>query len=436
MNYRLIEAQKQLKDSLELLKTIFGPDLLGVYLYGSSLVGGLQRYSDIDLLVVINRKTTSKEKAVLIDNFLQISGIYMKSSKLPLEVTLVEKAAINPWCYPPHVDFQYGEWLRTAFEEGTIEPCQTNEMPDLALIVTQVLLKSQTLWGSDPEQLLSRVPYHDFINAMLHDLDRLFAEIESDTRNVLLTFARIWSTLETSEIRPKPAAADWAINHLAKNYQPVMKRAKSICIGEEDEHWDDIEKLVKPCADFMMGKIRTQAALIDYDDQSNAIKLAVEPLIIVRSYEEQDTEGLAKIYYYTIHNINCRDYSKEQLDVWAPKTSLQPEGWLKKFQRTKPFVATANGQVVGFVEFERNGHIDCFYCHHDWIGKGVGSALLKVINEKALEYNLDKIFAEVSITAKPFFERNGFKVIREQEVERKGIKLINFQMEKGFRDEC
>lgn len=145
MSNKLIEAKKQLESSLELLKEIFGLDLLGVYLYGSSLVGGLQRYSDIDLLVIVNRKTTSEEKAVLIDNLLQISGIYMKSSQLPLEVTFIEKAAINPWYYPPHFDFQYGEWLRTSFEEGTIEPWQTNEMPDLALIVTQVLLKSQTL---------------------------------------------------------------------------------------------------------------------------------------------------------------------------------------------------------------------------------------------------------------------------------------------------
>ncbi|MCB1113089.1 MAG: GNAT family N-acetyltransferase [Chlamydiales bacterium] len=179
-----------------------------------------------------------------------------------------------------------------------------------------------------------------------------------------------------------------------------------------------------------MNKIRTQAALISFDDQSKVIKLAVEPFIIVRSYDEQDTEELAKIFYNTIHNINCRDYTKEQLDVWAPKTSLQPQGWLKKFQRTNPFVATANGQIVGFAEFEPNGHIDCFYCHHEWVGKGVGSALLNAMNEKALEFGVDKIFAEVSITAKPFFEKNGFKVIRKQEVEREGLKRVNFQMEK------
>lgn len=163
--------------------------------------------------------------------------------------------------------------------------------------------------------------------------------------------------------------------------------------------------------------------------EMSKIKLS-KPLIIVRSYEERDAEDLAKIYYHTIHRINCRDYSKEQLNVWAPEASLQPERWLDRFQRTKPFVATVNEKVVGFAEFERNGHIDCFYCHHDWIGKGVGSALVKVINQKAVEYGLDKIFAEVSITARPFFEGKGFKVILEQEVGRKGIKLVNFQMEK------
>ena len=427
MSKKLSEAQQQLKDSLELVKEILGHDLLGVYLYGSSLVGGLQRYSDIDLFVVANRKTTAEEKARLIANLLKFSG-----SKLPLEMTIVEKTAINPWRYPPYFDFQYGEWLRASFEEGIVEPWQTYEMPDLALIVTQVLLKSQTLWGSEPKQLLSHVPYYDFIKAMLHDLDRLAAELEDDTRNVLLTYARIWSTLETNAIRSKPAAADWVIKHLPEKYQLVMKRAKSICLGVENEHWDDIEVLIKPCADFMMEKINAQFSLINSDDSNKSIKLADE-LIIVGSYHEQDTEELAKIYYHTIHKINSRDYSKEQVDAWAPETSLQPEGWLKKFQRTKPFVATANGQVVGFAEFERDGHIDCFYCHHDWIGKGVGSALLKVINEKAVEYNVDKIFAEVSITAKPFFERNGFEVTREQEVEVKGIKLVNFQMEKRLK---
>ena len=268
------EMQQQLKDCLELLKTILGSDLLGVYLYGSSLVGGLQKYSDIDLFVVMTRATTSEEKTRLVANLLQISGLYMKSSKRPIEMTLVKKAMINPWQYPPRFDFQYGEWLRESFEKGIIEPWQTDEMPDLALIATQVLLKSQTLWGEKPEQLLAHVPYHDFMKAMLHDLNRLATDLKQDTRNVLLTYARIWSTLATNAIRSKPAAADWAMNHLPKKYQPVMKRAKSICIGIENEHWDDIEMLIKPCADFMVDKINAQIPLVNFNDPNLHIRLA------------------------------------------------------------------------------------------------------------------------------------------------------------------
>lgn len=85
--------------------------------------------------------TTLDEKAKLISSLLQISGIYMKSTKLTIEITIVEKTMINPWHYPPQFDFQYGDWLRGSFESGIIEPWPTYEMPDLALIVTQVLLK-------------------------------------------------------------------------------------------------------------------------------------------------------------------------------------------------------------------------------------------------------------------------------------------------------
>lgn len=205
------EMHQQLDGSLKLLQRILGDNLLGVYLYGSSVIGGLQKYSDIDLFIITNRSTTLEEKRRLTSNLLEISGLYMKGSKRPIEMTIVQKTAINPWRYPPQCDFQYGEWLRTSFEGGTTPLLDTDEMPDLAILITQVLLKSQTLYGAEPEQLLAHVPYRDFMKAMIHDLERLTTDIESDTRNVLLTYARIWSTLETSEIRSKPNAADWVM---------------------------------------------------------------------------------------------------------------------------------------------------------------------------------------------------------------------------------
>ena len=70
--------------------------------------------------------------------------------------------------------------------------------------------------------------------------------------------------------------ASWLINHLSERHQPVIKRAKSICIGIEDEHWDDIKVLIKPCADFMVDKINERIPLVDFDDPNKRIKLYEE----------------------------------------------------------------------------------------------------------------------------------------------------------------
>ena len=188
--------EKQILECVNLVKEIFGQNLLGMYLYGSSVVGGLQKYSDIDLFIVSSRATTREEKAKLVTALLKISGIYMKSKELPIEMTIVEKAEINPWHYPPKFDFQYGEWLREQFEDGNIEPWPTKEMSDLALLITQILLASTTLVGAHSDQLLCKVPYKDFMTATMDALPNLMSDLDSDTRNVLLTFARIWSTVQ------------------------------------------------------------------------------------------------------------------------------------------------------------------------------------------------------------------------------------------------
>ena len=152
--------------------------------------------------------------------------------------------------------------------------------------------------------------------------------------------------------------------------------------------------------------------------------------ILIRQYRPGDEEALSKIYFNTIHKINAKDYTKEQLDVWAPKSSLEANAWAKKFKKTQPLVAIIDEQIVGFSEFEPTGHIDCFYCHDKWIGKGVGSALMDTIFEQAKKQGIPRVFAEVSITAKPFFEKYGFLVTKEQQIERQGIKLTNYKMEK------
>jgi len=167
-----------------------------------------------------------------------------------------------------------------------------------------------------------------------------------------------------------------------------------------------------------------------FNNQTSQLPKTMKKEIFTRDYRPEDVQALANIFYNTIHRINIQHYTEEQVDVWAPTTSLETEGWAKKFPRTKPIIATVGDEIVGFAEFEPNGHIDCFYCHHEWIGKGVGSALMKEILARAKNNHVHLIFAEVSITAKPFFEKWGFRIITQQTIIRNGVELTNFKMER------
>ncbi len=258
-----------------MLQEVLGQDLLGFYLYGSAVFGGLQKYSDIDLFAIATRPTTHEEKAHLAAQLLGISGVYMRDVKRSIELTIVVQSDVTPWRYPPRFDFQYGDWLRGQFESGDIEPWDTKEMPDLALLITQVLLAHRTVYGPEPDRLLAEVPYDDFVTAATHELDSLTADLAWDTRNVLLTLARVWSTIETDAIRSKASAADWVLRRLPQVYQPVLRRARAIALGEEPEHWEDLQDAVRPCADFIVSMVKGRiAARAASGTPGRAIRLA------------------------------------------------------------------------------------------------------------------------------------------------------------------
>ncbi|MEH2205351.1 MAG: GNAT family N-acetyltransferase [Nostoc sp.] len=153
----------------------------------------------------------------------------------------------------------------------------------------------------------------------------------------------------------------------------------------------------------------------------------------LRIYEIADTEEIMKLFYDTIHEVNIHDYTQEQVDAWAP-ANMDIEVWIKSLGSKFTYVAKEQDKIIGFGELEANGHIDRFYCHKDFQRKGVGKKILEQIELKAHSLGVEKLFTEASITAKPFFESQGFIVIKKQEVERRGQKLINFVMEKHFKN--
>jgi putative acetyltransferase len=63
-------------------------------------------------------------------------------------------------------------------------------------------------------------------------------------------------------------------------------------------------------------------------------------------------------------------------------------------------------------------------------GAGIGSRLLSDIETRARALGARRLYTEASLTARPFFQRRGFRVVRENEVERSGVRLRNVIMER------
>lgn len=143
----------------------------------------------------------------------------------------------------------------------------------------------------------------------------------------------------------------------------------------------------------------------------------------IRRYNKSDCKILAELFYNTVHTVNARDYSQEQLDVWATE-NINLEKWHQSFIEHYSLVAIADGIIVGFGDIDMNGYLDRLFVHVEYQKMGIATELCNQL-EKFVE---GSIITHASITAKNFFANRGYKVIKEQQVERDGVYLKNFIM--------
>ena len=80
--------------------------------------------------------------------------------------------------------------------------------------------------------------------------------------------------------------------------------------------------------------------------------------------------------------------------------------------------------IVGFGDIDKDGYLDRLFVHADYQGKGIATAICNQL-EQAVD---GKITTYASITAKPFFEKRGYKVVKERQEERQGVLLTNYVM--------
>lgn len=146
----------------------------------------------------------------------------------------------------------------------------------------------------------------------------------------------------------------------------------------------------------------------------------------IRSYDSSLCSQIVTLFLETVHTVNIRDYNPAQLNAWAPEDQ-DLTCWDQSLRQHHTLVAVKDQSVLGFGDITTEGYLDRLYVQKDHQGEGIASALCDKL-EAAVPGK--KLVTHASITARPFFENRGYHMVREQQVERGGLLLTNYVMEK------
>ncbi|UYG04526.1 aminoglycoside adenylyltransferase family protein [Halomonas sp. LR3S48] len=241
---------EEAKAACDIIARELGESVVGVYLFGSALRGGLRPNSDVDVLAVISQPPDDPVRRRLVEALMAVSGSPANDgSPRPLEVTLLCRESLVPWRYPPRSELVYGEWLRDEFAQGRVPPGATD--PDLALVLATARQASLALCGPELAELVAPIPEADLRRAIVDSLPGLIDGLHGDERNVLLTLARMWMTVETGEIAPKDVAAAWALERLPAELQTEMALARHAYLDGDGNDWPQRMPQVEALAGFL-----------------------------------------------------------------------------------------------------------------------------------------------------------------------------------------
>ncbi|WP_179215715.1 aminoglycoside adenylyltransferase domain-containing protein [Paenibacillus sp. MY03] len=210
------------------LHDYLGSALVGVYIHGSIALGSfLPARSDLDLLIVVDRMLTAKERFKLMIAFLSLHR-----QPVHVEASIVRKSDMDNWTFPTPYEFHFSEHWRKRFEAmeareddsfWQFEDKATDS--DLACHVKLARQAGIALYGPEPCDILPEVPHDDFWQSIRADAD-YYAKHSGDLENAgILSLLRIWAYKELGEILSKTDACRWAEGALPEELRHIAVNA-------------------------------------------------------------------------------------------------------------------------------------------------------------------------------------------------------------------
>lgn len=142
-----------------------------------------------------------------------------------------------------------------------------------------------------------------------------------------------------------------------------------------------------------------------------------------------DLKEMQELYIETIKAVCINDYNPDQIEAWISGVH-NIDRWTQVINNQFVLLVIIQNKIAGFGTLKDGNYIDFFYIHKDFQKQGIANKLLQELELEAKIQHSKIITSDISITARPFFEKKGFILKTEQKNIRENIEIINYKMEK------
>ncbi len=255
-NYETLSAsvKEQINKMANIWVDSLGDSLIGIYLHGSiALNCFVEGSSDIDILIVSDRKISRDERLAIAKRIIEID--YKPS---PLEMSAIWINDLKPWKYPTPCQFHYSDYWTEKYnkmlsgeikESFIIDEDFTDE--DIACHVNLINQSGICIYGKEVKDVFPLVPEKDFWNSISSDIEMDFNALNPRyfVSNIL-SLGRVLSYKYEKKILSKYDAGIWTLNHVPERFKYIIDNSiKSWYLDEGDidfkeEDLNDLKELL------------------------------------------------------------------------------------------------------------------------------------------------------------------------------------------------
>jgi predicted nucleotidyltransferase len=245
-----------LRETLSVVHSIVGGNLIGMYLYGSLTMGCFNpRSSDIDVILAAREKLSKEQRNEIVE---YLKGVGSKDRRI--ELSIVDADVVRNPQYPMMVDLHYEHWGNIFHNE------KDNEI--LSNLYT-TRKRGFCVWGAPIISVFSKIPAQYHLRSVMEDLDHTRRYLHESPEDIgynvpvywVLGSCRILAFIREGRVLSKLEGGRWALANLPKEHHNLIGQALSCYQGKEKENSTWNNKELDAFADYMSSVISGESKL-------------------------------------------------------------------------------------------------------------------------------------------------------------------------------